>query len=404
MRRVSELFIPGGLVLLAALVCLRPGVLPESATPFLRAYPYAVGLGGLCLGWYFNRSRVVFGLLILAIADRLLLGFPPALGADGGAGRIVFHAVGLLLPTNLAAYSLLSERGVLTRRGLARVIPIPGQVLLVGLMWWFRQRELAALLDYRFVGADLVRWTPISQPALLAFGVGFVLLVVRFVLIRNPIERSFVWALASAFTGLQAAGTAWSPTSLFATAGLILAISVIEMSYRMAYHDELTGLPGRRALNEALLRLGSQYSVGMVDIDHFKQFNDRYGHDVGDQVLRMVAAKLDRMSTGGRAFRYGGEEFAVVFPSQSAADVLPHLEALRRDVQASCFVLRGPDRPKRKPKTPKPPSRPRKAVVVTVSIGVAERDEDTRKPDQVLKAADKALYRAKNAGRNQVTL
>lgn len=157
-------------------------------------------------------------------------------------------------------------------------------------------------------------------------------------------------------------------------------------------------------MSEMLLKLGSGYSVGMVDIDHFKQFNDRYGHDVGDQVLRMVSAKLERISGGGKAFRYGGEEFAVVFPGQSASDVLPHLESLRRDIQASCFVLRGPDRPKKKPDIPKPQSGPRKAVLVTVSIGVAERDEDKRKPDQVVKAADKALYRAKDAGRNQVTL
>jgi diguanylate cyclase (GGDEF)-like protein len=142
----------------------------------------------------------------------------------------------------------------------------------------------------------------------------------------------------------------------------------------------------------------------MVDVDHFKQFNDRYGHDVGDQVLRMVAAKLEQASGGGKAFRYGGEEFAVVFPDQSAADALPHLESLRREVQASCFVLRGPDRPKKKPDTPKPPSGPRKAVLVTVSIGVAAWDEQKRKADHVIKAADLALYRAKAAGRNKVKL
>jgi diguanylate cyclase (GGDEF)-like protein len=404
MRRVVELFIPGGLVLLAALVFLRPGVLPESAAPLLRVYPYAVaGIGGF-LGWYFNRSRVVFGLLILAIADRVLVVFPPALGPGGGAGRTAFNAVALLLPINLAAYSLLSERGVITRRAAARLIPMLGQVLVVGLLWLFRRRELDTLLDYRFVGVDLTAWTPISQPALLAFGVAFVLLAYRFFLIRNPIERSFVWALAAVFTALQASGSGWNVTAFFATAGLILGISVIEMSYRMAYYDELTGLPGRRALNETLLKLGSQYAVGMVDVDHFKQFNDRYGHDVGDQVLRMVASKLEQASGGGKAFRYGGEEFAVVFPDQSATDTLLHLESLRREVQASCFVLRGPDRPKKKPDTPKPPSGPRKAVLVTVSIGVAAWDEQKRKADHVIKAADLALYRAKAAGRNKVKL
>ncbi len=404
MRRVYELFIPGGLVLLAALVLLRPGVLPESAAPLLRVYPYAVAGIGVFLGWYFNRSRVVFGLVILAIADRVLVVLPLALGPEGSTGRTAFNAVAVLLPINLAAYSLLSERGLITRRAAARLIPMLGQVLAVGLLWLFRRPELDALLDYRFVGVDLAAWTPISQPALLAFGVAFVLLAYRFFLIRDPIERSFVWALAVVFTALQASRSGWNVTAFFATAGLILGISVIEMSYRMAYYDELTGLPGRRALNETLLKLGSQYAVGMVDVDHFKQFNDRYGHDVGDQVLRMVASKLEQASGGGKAFRYGGEEFAVVFPDQSAADALPHLESLRREVQASCFVLRGPDRPKKKPDTPKPPSGPRKAVLVTVSIGVAAWDEQKRKADHVIKAADLALYRAKAAGRNKVTL
>ena len=76
----------------------------------------------------------------------------------------------------------------------------------------------------------------------------------------------------------------------------------------MAYHDELTGLPGRRALNEALLRVGSRYAVAMVDVDHFKHFNDAYGHEVGDQVLRMVAAQLDRGGGGGFSLHRGAPE------------------------------------------------------------------------------------------------
>jgi diguanylate cyclase (GGDEF)-like protein len=330
--------------------------------------------------------------------------FPADLEAGGIAGRTAFNAVALLLPINLAAYSLLSERGVITRRAAARLIPLLGQGLAVGLLGRFRRPDLDTLLSYRLAWVDLAAWTPIPQPALLAFGVAFVLLTTRFFLIRNPIERSFVWALAGAFAALQAGHSGWSATALFATSGLILGVSVVEMSYRMAYYDELTGLPGRRALNETLLKLGSQYAVGMVDVDHFKQFNDQYGHDVGDQVLRMVAAKLERVSGGGKAFRHGGEEFAVVFPGQTAEEVLPHLESLRREVQASCFVLRAPDRPKEKPTTPKAPSGPRKAVLVTVSVGVAAWDDQKRRPDHVIKAADLALYRAKAAGRNKVIL
>ena len=179
-------------------------------------------------------------------------------------------------------------------------------------------------------------------------------------------------------------------------------IAVIETSYSMAYRDELSGLPARRALNEALLQLGSGYAVAMVDVDHFKKFNDEYGHDVGDQVLRMVTSRLLEVSGEGKAFRYGGEEFTVIFSGKSAEEAIPHLETVRGLIERSSFALRGKGRPRKKPPKPKAPGRPRKEVSVTVSVGVAEPDQRHTTPDQVIKAADKALYRAKKGGRNQV--
>src|SRR5208282_2380883 len=86
------------------------------------------------------------------------------------------------------------------------------------------------------------------------------------------------------------------------------------------------------------------YSIAMVDIDHFKRCNDTYGHDTGDQALRLVASKLARVSGGGQAYRCGGEEFAILFPGRTTADVLGHLEDLRAAIEASSLRLRGPDR------------------------------------------------------------
>src|SRR5256886_12520539 len=84
-------------------------------------------------------------------------------------------------------------------------------------------------------------------------------------------------------------------TGYLATAGLMLVVSLIETSHHMAYDDPLTGLLGRRALDEALVRLGGHYAIAMVDIDHFKRFNDEHGHDAGDQLLRMLATKLSQI-------------------------------------------------------------------------------------------------------------
>src|SRR4029453_16614478 len=188
-------------------------------------------------------------------------------------------------------------------------------------------------------------------------------------------------------------------------AALILVFSVLQHGYDIAYRDELTGLPGRRAFNNVMAQLGGTYAIAMCDVDHFKKFNDTYVHDAGDQVLRVVAAELRRVGGGGRAFRYGGEEFLVVFRGRSAKEAEPFVESLRRSIAERGFVLRSSDRPARKPapaKETKQTSAPR--VNIKLSIGIAERSKRHSTPELVLDAADAALYRAKEAGRNCVML
>ena len=108
------------------------------------------------------------------------------------------------------------------------------------------------------------------------------------------------------------------------TVCLVLILAIIQDSHNMAFRDDMTGIPSRRALNDLLRGLGSRYAIAMFDVDHFKRFNDTYGHDVGDQVLKVVAGRLMAVSGGGRSFRYGGEEFTVVFSGKGAKDAAPH--------------------------------------------------------------------------------
>ena len=401
-KAIVTLLAPGGLLLGAALALLWPGVLPDSLETYVRAYPPVVLATGLFLGWYFNRSGVVFALLILAAADVGLRHFPPA---QSLAGRIGFDALSVLLPLNLAAYALLPERGLFSKVGRTRLLAILGQGAAVLVLALSAGPGLARWLEHLFVAAGYTAWTNLPQGGLLAFATCVAILAVRSILGRNPLHAGFLWALIATWIALHGLRFAWLPTNGFATAGLLLIAAVTATAHRMAYRDDLTGLPGRRALGEALLQLGSRYAVAMVDVDHFKRFNDTYGHDVGDQVLRMVATKLGKVGGGGKAFRYGGEEFAILFPSSTVKEAVPHLEALRQTIEASPFVLRAPGRPRKKPGKPgtsRPPRSAQKEVGITVSIGVAERTDRRPAPEQVLKAADKALYRAKEAGRNRV--
>jgi diguanylate cyclase (GGDEF)-like protein len=207
------------------------------------------------------------------------------------------------------------------------------------------------------------------------------------------------------------------PNGLIDTACLIFTLAVLESSYRMAYYDELTGIPGRRAFNESLLQLRAPYTIAIVDVDHFKGFNDLYGHDVGDDVLRMVANKLASVTAGGKAFRVGGEEFNVIFAGKPALQVHEHLERIRAIIESTEFRLRGSERRaqtrgaerrrsstnrKRRGGAKLPSLYGDQVLSVTVSIGFAEATLQRAKPEHVITAADQALYQAKASGRNRV--
>ena len=134
---------------------------------------------------------------------------------------------------------------------------------------------------------------------------------------------------------------------------LILALSLMEGFTPWPIRMSLWVFPGRRALNQ-LMDQSSGDSICMVDVDHFKKFNDKYGHDAGDEVLRMVAAQIGQVGSGGRAFRYGGEEFTVVFPGKTCSRAADELEHLRSTIAARPFVFRAKGRPKERPESPKP--------------------------------------------------
>jgi len=124
-------------------------------------------------------------------------------------------------------------------------------------------------------------------------------------------------------------------------------------------------------------------------------------------VLKLVAGRLAEVGGGGTAYRYGGEEFCVIFPGFSLKEAEPHLEAVRKAIEGYRMAVRGEDRPKKTKEGEKlrgeqeEESRPSEVLSVTISIGLAASDAPAT-PMQVLKAADEALYRAKQGGRNRV--
>jgi len=397
MKRIFSKLVPEAFILGAAALLVTLPSLRATANGLATVFPFAVAAAALLLGWRFNRSRLVFAIALLALTEYILLQ-----GADTQRERLLYHAMTFLLPINLALVALLPERGTITPAGLLRWLLLGIQVMIVLFLAQSFPDKALKFLTTHLLPASLTRWTPLQQPAIIAFVAIGVLLVLAWLREPQSPVRGYLYALIAVFTALSWHAAGPGQEIWLATAGLILVIAVIEASYLMAYRDGLTELPGRRALNEALPRLSGQFSVAMVDVDHFKRFNDTYGHDAGDHVLRLVAARLAQAPGGGTAYRYGGEEFALVYPGKGQEDCLPHLEELRETIETSRFTMRRRFRPRAKPKADKS-RKTRQAITITVSIGVAERNHRNTSPDQVIQAADKALYRAKEAGRNRVS-
>src|SRR5580658_2208639 len=411
-----------GICLLAVAAVLHTGLVTPSATLVNYAF-YTATIAGLLLAWRFHSSRIFFALLVLFLAQEAISYFnfsftsPFASGhiPSSGPGSTAMAAVGLLLPLNFVLLSFHQEKGF----PFSSVAP-PALLLFV-------ESVIVAVLCRPESSAAAVRTlhhafspAPLPFATLLVFGAAAVVLLIRFFLFYKPAESGLLWALAACSLALRFGGVGRIPTVYFAVAAFILTGAVVETSYLLAYHDELTTLPSRRAFHDALLRLAPPYSIAMVDIDHFKRCNDTYGHDTGDQVLRLVASRLSRVSGGGQAYRCGGEEFAILFPGKTTADVLDHLEKLRADIESATLHVRGPDRrqeargPDRRNQRVRGRAQTGHAIrqlaqatgshelSVTASIGVATSRRGNESAEEVVQAADKALYRAKAGGRNRI--
>ena len=342
----------------------------------------------LLLALGFRRNRAVIVLAVLTFSSLALAGVAASESGERGT-----DAARMFAPWLLLAAAALPERRLLARRNLILM-------LLLAIAVWL---TLAAPMHVwpRLRGAlpfGLLPWSAGVVAATLTF-IAAALCLLRWVLRAAPLEAGLCLVLVVVGLALLPAIQIDAARQAFALAGAGALAAILYASYRMAFVDALAGLPNRRALDEALARLSGDYALAMVDVDHFKQFNDTHGHDAGDRVLRSVAQQL-RGTRGGQAFRYGGEEFCLLFTGARTHSAKQACEEARERVERMRVSVRSaPAKPRRGQAVKRVDA---SDVQVTVSIGLAERNAETRVAADVLKAADMALYKAKAKGRNRV--
>lgn len=353
--------------------------------------PYAVAAIGLFVSLLLNRMQPVFLLVNLLLVVFLMSDLVP-LPLNSAAQALRFPLVSLLIPINILLWILLPERGV---KHHAYNLFLTGLLVLQGVgLYWMMQNLSFETVQFlaKPVSTDLD--SPFKMPMVSTVVMLVVanLMIIRLAMMRKArvLDQVALFVLILVAVGLNSAAQYGMLNWLITIAALMIVLSVVFDTHQIAYTDELTGMAGRRALFESFMGLGRRYSIAMIDIDHFKKFNDTYGHDIGDLVLRTVSKVLNQVGSGGKAYRFGGEEFTVVFTNKTPEQARPILDELRKQVEATDLRFKHKNQDT--------------STKVTVSIGVAEKTADIKSPEEVVKAADQALYQAKEMGRNRVVV
>jgi diguanylate cyclase (GGDEF)-like protein len=364
----------------------------------------AVSMGLILL---FRRSRLFFVLLTFTLFAIFAEWFDYLRHTDPNATLYLHLARSLdfylltVVSFFVVILSYFKDRGVITFIGIIRLIVI----LLLSALFVFLVLHDSIWLD-QLKQLVIFPWhySNVSDIEVISISLLFILLLIKFFISPKNFEPIFFIAFVAIILAALMPKTLDHLIIMLVIFSLLAMLDVISRSYYMAYIDELTELKGRRAMNEALVRLGSNYTVVMGDIDFFKNFNDTYGHDVGDEVLKLVAKQLDKVKDGGEAFRWGGEEFVLLFADKKAADVFDAVEKVRISIEKHPFRIRDKSRPEKKPDPVKPRVVLPQAVTITMSFGMASKSELDKEPSDVMKRADEKLYKAKESGRNCVVM
>jgi diguanylate cyclase (GGDEF)-like protein len=274
-----------------------------------------------------------------------------------------------------------------------RDVILPGRTVRKKFLFAFLMAGLLPLLFLVYLGLPIVLPSTVTAPlypkgapvffALLAFLA--VVELAGFYVIYSDVLGHMQRSLDAELGRLRASGARVD--------GIVEELRLANFRLReMSHTDELTEVGNRRSFDLRLReeisrssRFGHTFSLLMIDIDGFKKFNDEFGHPKGDAVLRALGTLMRSASREGDVpCRVGGEEFAFILPETGKVDGLVFAERFRRRVESSVMA-------------------PDSLNPITVSIGLAAFPIDGRNPDEIVWAADEALYESKRAGRNRVT-
>jgi len=395
MRRLVGILAPITVILVAWVLAVKAESFSDVTQSLITVIPYVIASLAIFMSIWFQNSNsfyLVCFVLVMYIYINISQKHLPAL-----TEAVTMFSV--LLPINTIWLSFSKERGIFSPYGRKKAL-----IIIAQLLWVFvniRIKSKAPLNQ----GTDQV-YIGIKVPALILYILAVGILLSCYIFKYRYMDLIYVTVLISSIIAFYLSNRLVLASVYISAIFVIMVIAMFDVSYSLAFYDTLTGVLSRRALEQELLKLGGRkYTIAMVDLDHFKKINDCYGHDIGDEVLKMVASILSKTLNKAKIFRYGGEEFVVLFTGKGYNEVLEQMELIRRTIEKRPFIIRSDNRPVQKPDEPAkyPYSKGKGKINVTVSIGLAQKTDSLKTSYDVIKKADEALYKSKKCGRNCIT-
>ena len=392
-----------GIMLLAFV--LSGTIHPQSYSIVLNTALFIIFGFGFFLSLWFRQDEPFFLLFMTLLAYLLTDYLETHLEMSTYYTLIGFPLMCILYPINLCIFTLLRKNDLFFPSFLKKIFLISIQAIVIFFFTYFVpqlmgetlnaqfQQKLSYILNYSFhLGFSM----PIPFVSLIVFTFCFAFSLYKSA--RNPdyLQTAFLFVFILTFFAFSFITSPLLAKCLFLSASGCILLALFQTSHQMAFLDELTSIPARRAFLTTLHQYENQpYTLAMIDIDFFKRLNDSYGHDVGDQALRMISSKIAEECKSGTLYRYGGEEFILFFPLKSLNNVLDEIEETREIISNTNFFLRSCKTGSVQNTHPYLAS-----IKITLSVGVCEKMDGMSSAD-VINTADEALYKAKQTGRNK---
>lgn len=391
---------PAICVVVSTLICWQQQLLPASISALLPQLPFILLLIAAVIAALSNQSRELATSLLMLCAYWLIRSYLQTPLQSLPAAQI-FYLLSYFVPSAVLYLLLAQDSGLRHIQGTGLSL-LPVTLLFVLSQIFVANPQLMAEHSLGNIADQL--WSMHLSPLSWSWYLLALICAVTMASRREPIfDSSAAGCLLMLFATLGWIDVNNISAIMFTGIGMLLTVNITSGLFHLGFYDELTQIGNRRALLAALKTAGSHYSLAMIDADHFKKINDRFGHDLGDQALKVIANCISK-TDGARACRYGGEEFCLLFKGKSRQQVAASLEQVRQAIANYDMVIRDKKhRPGNRTMGQKKrgASKRHSNLRLTVSVGVVD-SSDGGSFEQLIKLADRALYKAKAAGRNQL--